>query len=103
MGGDHLSIPVSGSKRPVRSEFLPVVGIWPHYLVERVENFHVVPFDSANSQPTRPDLWVTARAPPADLGTVTAPKHVRVHMPAPDLEFGAGGRIAIFAGVLYTH
>ena len=103
MGGDHLRIPVSGSKRPVRSEFLPVVGIWPHYLVERVENFHVVPFDSANSQPTRPDLWVTAGAPPAGLGALTAPKHVRVHMPAPDLEIDAGGRLAIFASVLYTH
>ena len=83
---------MSGSKRPVRSEFLPVVGIWPHYLVERVENFHVVPFDSANSQPTRPDLWVKARAPPADPMRVIIAKHVRVRMRSPNLEIGAGGR-----------
>ena len=75
---------MSGSN-PGRSEFT-------RYRVERVESFHVVPLASANSQPTRPDLWVKARAPPAELVGVTAPKHVRVHMPAPDLEFGAGGR-----------
>ena len=41
--------------------------------MERVESFHVVPVASANSQPTRPDLWVKARAPPADLMTVNIP------------------------------